>query len=473
MTSKAKIYGLFLPCYSAQKDELLKKLQVSLPDVEFVGLDKLSGINDTDDREDAYRNIAAIRDELAGIVVFGGYLDRGLTSLGLPVIMVRSLFGTGDWDKGILSFYAGEKLLAASLSNFDISSKTSSQRFADLIDKISLLAAIAKVKSSKLLIVQEPKILGSYDIEGMDFHVPLPGDYNEVYPQRLKEMGPNVEHVSLEELNKEMDKTPSEEAIRLANTWIEGAEQVVDTNREEILKATSMYIAIERLLKKYRADGITIRSLVPWVKEMTATTPCLANTELNKQLKTGVCEGLVNSAVTEMFGIHAIGRPSFIGDVVGVDRENDTVTFAHCQCPINPHGDDRLPYIIRSHALQKGNPMLPSDYPEAGSTPGVAVQVKLPLNEPVTAVKFSLYDEKIAVSTGISVSGEALYRDFEDILCRTKLVMRTNTRSFEKYYDTATFGVHRNIIFGDHRQRIDDLATLIGFTVVEEGGQPV
>ena len=470
MTNKAKIYCLFLPCYSAQKDELLKRLQAGIPDVEFVGLDNLSGINDAAGREGAYRNIAAMRDELAGIVVFGGYLDRGLTSLGLPVIMVRSLFGTGDWDKGIISFYTGERLLTAALSNFDISSETSSQRFADLVDKIGLLTAIAKVRRSRLLIVQEPRILGSYDIEGMDFHVPLPGDYNEVYLQRLEEMGPNVEHVSLEELNKEMDKTPHEEAIRIADTWIEGAERVVDTNRDEMLKAAGMYVAIARLLKRYQADGITIRSLVPWVKGMTAATPCLANTELNKQLKTGVCEGLVNSAVTEMFFMHAAGRPSFIGDVVGVDRENDTVTFAHCQCPINLHGDDRIPYVIRSHALQKGNPMLPNDYPEAGPTPGVAVQVKLPQNEPVTAVKFSLYAGKIAVSTGTSVSGEALYRDFDDILCRTKLVMRTNTSSFEKYYDTATFGVHRNIIFGDHRQKIDDLATLIGFTVVEEDG---
>ena len=220
-------------------------------------------------------------------------------------------------------------------------------------------------------------------------------------------------------------------------------------------------------MKKHGANGIAVRSLVPWVKGMINVTPCLANTELNKHLRVGVCEGLVNSAITEMFSIYATGNPSFVGDVVGVDRVNDTVTFAHCQCPINPHGNDRTPYIIRSHALQKENKMLPHDYPEAGSTPGAAVQVELPTDETVTAVKFSIYDRKIAVSTGVSVSGRGLYKGFDDILCRTKLVMKTDSDAFEKNYDTVTFGVHRNIIYGDHRARMRDLAALIGFDVVE------
>ena len=44
MTEKAKIYSIFLPCYSSRKDGLLGELQSELDDVEFVGLDELSGI---------------------------------------------------------------------------------------------------------------------------------------------------------------------------------------------------------------------------------------------------------------------------------------------------------------------------------------------------------------------------------------------------------------------------------------------
>lgn len=465
---KAKIYTIFLPAYSPKKSELLRRLGEELNDVDFIGLDELSGIMATEGREEAYRNIRRMREEIDGILVFGGYLDGELTSFGLPVIIVRSLFGVGDWEKGILSFYKGEKVLTACLSDYDIFTTASASRFNDLLDKIRLISALRKVKGSKLLVVQEPEILGSYDILGMDFHSPLPEDYNDVYSESLREIGLEVVHASLIELNEEIGKVDKDKAGEIADMWMEEAEEVKETNREEVLKAAKMYLGMERLMDRYEATGIAIRSLVPWVKGKIEVTPCLANTELNKQLRVGVCEGLVNSAVTEMFGIYITGRPSFVGDVIGIDRVNDTVTFAHCQCPINPHGDDRVPYIIRSHALQKWNRRLPEDYPEAGSTLSAVVQVRLPTDEAVTAVKLSLYERKIALSTGVSVPGGGLYTDFDDILCRTKLVMKTDTEAFERKYDTVTFGVHRNIIYGDHRERFKDLAVLLGYEVVEE-----
>ena len=465
---KTRLYTIFLPCYAAKRDELLGELQRRLEDVEFIGLDELSGIMSTEGRDQAYRSIGEVQDQIDGILVFGGYLDRDLVSFGLPVLMVRSLFGVGDWEKGILSFYRDDKVVTACLSDFDISSRASTSRFDDLVDKMRLISALKKMRDSRLLVVQEAEILGSYDILGMDFHSPLPEDYDEVYSQRLKEMGPEVTHASLSELNEEIGKTDENEAGRIADMWIKEAQEVRETNREEVFKAAKVYLGMERLMERYGATGIAIRSLVPWVREVLNATPCLANTELNKQLRVGVCEGLVNSAITEMLGLYVTGNPSFVGDVVGIDRVNDTVTFAHCQCPINPHGSDRVPYILRSHALQKGNKMLPDNYPEAGPTLSAAVQVELPMDEMVTAVKFSIYDRKIAVSTGVSVSGAEFYRDFENILCRTKLVMKTNSAAFESKYDTTTFGVHRNIIYGDHTQALRDLSKLMGFRVVEE-----
>jgi hypothetical protein len=46
--------------------------------------------------------------------------------------------------------------------------------------------------------------------------------------------------------------------------------------------------------------------------------------------------------------------------------------------------------------------------------------------------------------------------------------MKTNSAAFETKYDTATFGVHRNIIYGDHTRAAKDLGKLMGFQVVEE-----
>ena len=169
---KAQLYTIFLPCYSPKKDELLGKLHSRLDDVQFIGLDELSGIMSTEGRAQAHRRIREVRDEIDGILVFGGYLDRELVSFGLPVMMVRSLFGVGDWEKGLLGFYESDKVLTACLSDFDVFSRTSTSRFDDLLNKIQLISALRRVKEATLLVVQEPEILGSYDILVLD----LPSD---------------------------------------------------------------------------------------------------------------------------------------------------------------------------------------------------------------------------------------------------------------------------------------------------------
>ncbi|MGC9359834.1 MAG: hypothetical protein ACP5G7_05570 [Anaerolineae bacterium] len=473
MSPKATIYTIFLPCYAWprgrwQGDELLDKLQARLADVRFVGLDQFSGIMSTEGRAQAYQHITELRDELDGILVFGGYLDRELVSFDLPVIMVRSIFGVGDWEKGLLSFYRNDRLITACLSEHDLSESVATSRFEDLIAKIRLMVAIRRLKDARLLVLQEPEILGSYDIVGMDFHAPLPKDYDEVYATRLAEYGPEIVHKSLVELNEKERQVGEQEATEVVRKWIEDAQAVKETTADEVLQAARLYVAIQAMMDEYHADGVAVRSLVPWVNGLLKVTPCLANTELNRQLRTGVCEGLVNSAITEMLGLYALGRPSFIGDVVGIDSVHDAVTFAHCQCPINPHGTDTVPYVLRSHALQERNEALPEGYPEAAANPGAAVQVLLPTDEPVTSVKLSLYDRKMAIATGTSVRGDSFYQDFDDILCRTKLVMRTNVDAFEAKYDTVRFGVHRNLIYGDQREALKDLAKLLGFEVVEE-----
>jgi len=465
----AKIYTIFLPHYFVKRDQIINKLQRLIQHVEFTGFDKLSGIIDRKGKALAYQNIKRQQHDLAGILVLGGFLDHQLTSFGLPVIFVRAIMGAGDWQKGILNFYQNEKVLSVALSEADLTEKLPDQRFLELADKIHLVAALNKTQQTRLLCLQEPEVLGAFDVYGMDFHVPLPHDYNDIYAKNLAELNLDIKHVNLIQLVENIKDVDVTKAEKIRNGWIKEASMVnKETNKNEILKAAKLYLAITNLMQKYNADGIAIRSLVPWSKGLLPVTPCLVNTELNKQLKVGVCEGLVNSAVTELFGIQFFRKPSFIGDVVGIDRLNNVVTFAHCQSPINPHGDDRAPYMIRSHALQKENKMLPDYYAQIGQSSGAAVKVDLPINESVTIIKMSIYNKKIAVSTGTTVSGKKRYSDFDERLCRTKLCVKTNTIAFEKHYDTVTFGVHRNIIFGDYREKIKDIATIIGYEIIEE-----
>jgi hypothetical protein len=464
-----KIYTLFLPHFFVNKENIINRLQELTGIVEYVGFDKLSGILDEKGKNTTFKKIKKIQKDLDGILVFGGILDHRLLSFGLPIIIVRAIMGVGDWQKGILHFYKGEKVLTAALSTIDVSKRISHARFKNLANKIKLISVLSTIKKTTLLCIQEPEILGNYDIYGMDYHTSLPKDYVDVYKENLEQLKLGISHVSINDLIAAKNGVDVIEARKVTDMWIREARKVEkETNRDEIMKAAILYLGMKSLLEKYSADGLTIRSLVPWSKNILDVTPCLANTELNKELKVGVCEGLVNSAITELFGLYIAERPSFIGDVIGIDTLNNTVIFAHCQSPVNPHGYDKVPYVIRSHALQKENRYFPKNYPEVGKSRSAAVNVFLPLNEIVTIVKVSVYHKKIAVSSGKTVSGKKLYKNFEDRLCRTKMVVQTNAKIFEKKYNTVTFGVHRNILFGDYRKTFKELACFIGYDLIEE-----
>ena len=49
-----------------------------------------------------------------------------------------------------------------------------------------------------------------------------------------------------------------------------------------------------------------------------------------------------------------------------------------------------------------------------------------------------------------------------------KIAIKTNTKALIKNLGSKTFEVHRAVFYGDFREKIKDLATLIGFEVVEE-----
>jgi len=96
------------------------------------------------------------------------------------------------------------------------------------------------------------------------------------------------------------------------------------------------------------------------------------------------------------------------------------------------------------------------------------VQVDLPADEPVTVAKVSVHDKKLALFTGKAVAGERLFPDWDDILCRTKLAIDVEAQRIFGNVDWWTFGNHRVVFYGDHRQEFKDLATLLGFEAIEE-----
>ena len=325
-------------------------------------------------------------------------------------------------------------------------------------EKTSIYTVLKELKGTRLLnIVPENLKLNCEDLIGSA----LNEDYEEVYFRNLEEVfGLEIVDVLVDEINEEREKADRKEAKKIADTWVREAKEVrwKEIGEEQIGMSAQLYLATVKLMKKYNCDAVTM-SIGPVLNiGKMPVRPPLAEMELAKSGIVTSCESLIDCLITQLLGFYITGKLSFLGDVLtsgwlGTDLVNATFAIGHCYAPINPHGNDRVPYIIRNHAITPST---------------IGIQVELPVNETVTVVKVSVYDKKISVFTGQTVDGRALYKDFDNIACRTKVVVKTNNEKPMKNYDQAIFGCHRVVFYANFREEIKDLATLIGFDVIEE-----
>ncbi len=443
MSRKASVYTVFGEYYHKDADAILGELRPRCPDVDFVGLDTFSQI------ATVLEKIRAQKERLDGILVFGPYYDRALTAIGLPVIMVNSVLRFSEWVQGISHYYRGERLLTSTLCAHDLQPSLTAARFDELAGKINLLAALRRVRNSRILNIEAE----DNTLQRCEQKADAPDDYQKVFFDHLdKFFGLGIKTVMWHDFYKEIERADDAEASGIADRWIQEAEEVKETTREEIVKVAKLYLAARKLMRQFDCVAFTVRS---WSESWwnVKIMPPLAEMELSKEHKVASCESLFECLLTQILALYIAGRPSFVGDTLGIDPANDVVIYGHCFAPINPHGNDRVPYTIRSHVLHSPSP---------------GIRVEFPLHETVTVAKISVYYKKVAVYTGEVVSGREIYKDFDDIACRSKIVIKTDARAMSRNYDWSTFGIHRVVFYGDYREKFKELATLIGFEIVEE-----
>jgi len=320
-------------------------------------------------------------------------------------------------------------------------------------------------------------------------------EYDKAFPSTLqKNLGVDLVIVRSKELRQEVVKADINKAEEIAHKWISDAEDVIEVTKNDIVMSARWYLAFKSLMGRYNANAITTSSWAFFRPQYrygdeesmhgkSDAMPCLAEMELAKDLIPCCCENLVDCIITEMLGIYIYGRPGFVGDMIipseekfhfvseerdswidEIDFSNNMILFGHCYGPINPHGNDKVPYVIRSHVRQKGQ----NEQCEDEHVTLVGIQAQWPIDETVTVAKTDVYNRKIAVFTGKTVDGNLFYKEFDNRLCRTKIAVKVNdVKSLIRNLDPS-FGIHRVVFCGDYRQRVRDLAELAGFEVVEE-----
>lgn len=455
-------------------EKLLQNLRSTCSEIEFIARDLTKSDMSV---EQVYDELESTKETIDGVLIIGDISgEYRLAFTGLPTITVYNLFAslhtpyklyaTGEEPESIWTGdpeYKDGKILTAELDRGHITS-SADQMFEDLVYKIKLIQAIKRLKESRILQLSPRDYFSIDNYHGHDSQKQWPEDHNELFMRVLKEtLGTEIVRVQPEEFYAAYSNTDSRIAEKTAADWIQGAQGVLAA-RSEIIKTARAYHAFDTLLEKYNCNALStvVRSVTGSGEVEDMMWPGLG---LECGFKTrgtqATCQDHMNIMVTELMGYFMTGKPSMLGDLT-LDRHNSVAILFHCGAPINPYGDERrVPYIIKSHAQSPVR-----DTKKPGSSTGL--QVYWPAEEPVTFWAVDVLHKQILVCTGKTVDGHALYKNLDDIACRTKVIMKVdNIEALQNHQSPDEYGIHRAATLGDLRQEIKDIATLIGFDVIE------
>jgi hypothetical protein len=394
--------------YEARKRELLTPLRQACKGIEFLPV----SVTSTEDGQKVLAADAEVDGYLVWLLGIPSPAPPLFAALQRPVVAVNDFYGGG------LGVMRGPRVAAISSSNF-----------GDVVDGVRAIDCTARLRRTVLLDITErsvqPMVEAFKKNSGLTVNV-LPGEV----------------------LGAAYEKAGMAEARQFAKTWMDGAQRIAETNEPEIVRSGRMYHAMRSLMREHNAAGIAVDCLHLFYGGKLAAYPCLGFCQLNDDGLVGACEADINSAFTMLTATYLTGRPGYISDPV-MDTANNQVIYAHCVAPTKVFGPQGTvnPYEIRSHSEDRK---------------GASLRSLLPLNEKLTTLIMAPAAKKMILHTAKSVSNLD-----DDKACRTKLV--AEVANARKLFKGWTQGWHRVTVYGDHRDRFETLAQLLGFEFVEEG----
>jgi hypothetical protein len=436
--------------------DILDEIKKRCKGVEFVGT------TEVEKPGYAVGNIQSQAGNLDGILYFGT-LPQEILDMDIPKIAVFPLWS--QWQSPY-SVPKGKRVLTGCIPIIpDTKSSVFSARLDEVARKIELVRIASTLKSLNILEVTDLMLLGGYEPTSLQFQDEGRALYEKRYIDNLHQLGANITVRPQSEMFAKMDGIEGKKAKEVAEKWMEEAEDIVGTNREEITKSAKLYLTMKEMMKEYGCNAITTEGYGAFIYYPGGPIPSqgLPSSQFCTDGVIATSETLFDSLVTQQLGLLMTGFAGLNGDYV-IDEGNNKAYIGHCECPFNDpyHKGKNLPFVIRNL------PQYPVDQQEKG---GACVLVRLPANEQVTVVKFSVHDKKMSLFSGTTVDGNSLFPGWDHILCRTKAAVDTDAKALLKNLDWKTFGNHRVVFFGDWRQQFKDMAELMGYEVVEKDKQ--
>lgn len=241
-----------------------------------------------------------------------------------------------------------------------------------------------------------------------------------------RKWGVSFKNYSLKEIFEKTDDDLWEEFKPNLNHFIREATEV-DCSEEDLKKAAIVAQTLSALVKTHELDAISVECFKLF--EEKGITGCYALSYLNT-LDTicAACEGDLPTTFTLMLAKYLTNKPGFMANVVDVNPDTNSVTFAHCSVPTNMLES----YDITSHFE---------------TSKSVAIRGRFPFRDITVFKVFGKDLSDYWVSEGVITKN--LNEEFQ---CRTQI--RATLTGPVSYFLEQALGNHHVIIPGKFRRRI-------------------
>lgn len=385
-----------------------------------------------------------------------------MVTSGKPVLYADFLYaGSG----GFLVYTAG--FLRQGTPNFGF---IASSQFADVVEAAKCFLAIEKADEFAAAVakvrIARTKPAGSQDCRPDDLELLSPSLWQAKMKQSkiltvggegwrgpkavIEELGVQVIEIPYAEVNDAWKAADKEKAREVADMWQKRAKTIADVSRETLETSAAMYLGQKAVLKKHRADAITINCLGGFYGGHIHAYPCLGFHELCNEGLVGACENdLVSTATMVALKNLTGGRTGFISDPV-IDIANRQIIYAHCVASnraFGPEGNDN-PIEILTHSEDRQ---------------GASVRSLLPLGYMTTTVELGAFAKELLFHRG-----KAVANIIEDRACRTKLAVEPDGDLEKLFTQWDRFGWHRVTVYGDLKEPLFEIARMLKWKITEE-----
>ncbi|MBN2265957.1 MAG: hypothetical protein JW775_09100, partial [Candidatus Aminicenantes bacterium] len=276
------------------------------------------------------------------------------------------------------------------------------------------------------------------------------GSWPGIAPAIMAEMGIEVVEVPFAEVNKAWAAADKDESEAIADRWERTASRIEGVDRATLVTSAAMSLGQKAVLRKHRANAITINCLGGFYGGHIHAYPCLGFHELNNEGLVGACECDLRSTAT-MVTMTAMtgGRPGYISDPV-IDTALRQIIYAHCVASnrvFGPSGPTN-PFEILTHSEDRQ---------------GAAVRSIMPVGYMTSTVEFAPERKTILFHQGKAVANSP-----DDRACRTKLCVEPVGDIEKLFAQWDQWGWHRVTVFGDLKTPVYELAEALGWRVLEE-----